>query len=463
MKNSLILMILATALFSSDLVLKKGQSRSFSMSSNIQTVFVSDPKVVDYKIVNNKELVIFSSELGTSSIKVWSKSGVVLDIEILVDDVAADLSRITKLLMQKNPNSQILIDKLGEESYILSGFAPDEESKERIYKMAVAALGLSINKNDAAASAPQAQSTTGGGAAQNNAQNQLEFLEKIKSDNLINEIKVYGKKQVNVKLVVADVEKTLLEKLGVDWNSGGVFSPPRLSIGKNIPLIAKNSSLTLNAVVNAIENDDVAKILAQPNLSVLSGEEASFTVQSEYTPFTNTVGISGETISSPGTPREYGISLTIKPKVSSSKKISLAITQEVSNIQSIVEVGKASAANMKTRRTQSVIELASGDSFVLGGLLDERQNESISSVPILGKIPFIGMFFRKTNITKTKSELIVIATVTLTEPISADELKRPNFKVRSALGALVNLPKSTSTDVLRFVNSSGFIVERRGH
>lgn len=438
----LLLLFISLNLFANEIALKKGESRVFTTTQNISMVFTSDPKVVDYQIVGAKKVIIYATGNGNASVKLFSiDDTTLLSLDFLVDPVAGDLDSLARLIESKNPGSKIKIDRLaiaGEKGYIISGEVPNEKSKEIAYNMAAAALGLSIKTQEVEQNS--ANSTTGNSKNQSQTDNSISFLERVKSENLINRLKLPKKNKVKVELIVADVEKNLIQTLGIDFN-GGIFRVPLLQTQSGLKS-SKGAIQTfgLTSIVEAIKNDNVAKILAKPNLSVLSGEKASFEVTSQYTPFSNVLDSNGNVVTTPGTPIPYGISLAITPKVERDDKIKLAISQEVSNIHSIVTYNGIQAPNIKTRKTETVIELANGESFILSGLIDEKDNEVVQSVPLLGDIPFIGSLFRKTSIKKTKSELIVIATVRLVESIKSEEgYEIPVFKPRNLIESLINV------------------------
>lgn len=459
------LFIFSSLVFAQEITISKGSSREFRTSANITTVFTSDPKIVDYRIVNSKQVIIYANELGEASVKVFgNKNGkqneVLFALEIKVDSNKVSLKNLEKLIEGRVPGSSIKIEKLSlpeVPGYIISGNVLDEGGRDTVYNMAVIGLGLEPEKVETKALG--ASRTSQRSASDDDDEDSvLKFLTRYESPYLIDRIQIELLRQVNVKLIVADVEKNLADKLGFDFNGGSFILP--LFQGDQSSRWLNFSSSNFLITIDAIKNEQTAKILAQPNLSVISGESAKFSVTGQYTPITNTVTFGGQPISSPGTPRDYGISLTIQPKVIGSDRIVVRISQEVSNIQSIIEKNGASAANLKKRRAESTIEVADGQSFVMGGLLDERDNENVSSIPFLGDIPYLGALFRKTNITRSKNELIIIATVTLVKPFSGSATLF-NYRNRSLADSWFNVSRSKLEDdqgeMNSFIQNIGFI------
>lgn len=466
---------------SAEIILKKGESKLFTTSENISTVFTSNPKVLDYNIIDTNKLVIFAVEDGYADISVFGgdESKTLLNLKVTIDPLAGELERIARLIEEKNPGSTIEITQLaepGKKGYIITGEAPDEASKDNAYKMAVIALGLTPqNQQKSFNGAGGANSGNGGAGA--NSSDQIDFLEKVKSENLINKIVLKKPKlnQVNVKLLIADVDKELVDQLGIDYNKG-VFNLPNVSGASWNEYVR---GIGIEPVIRAIKNDKAAKILAQPNLSVLSGEEASFEIKNEYTTFeekpnnsggstiisdvtAGIIGGRGRPTIGKGETKEPGLTLKIAPKIERKNKIKLKISQNLSNIYRFDQRGETTVADLRTRSSETTIELGDGDSFILGGLVDEKEIETVTSIPFLGDIPFIGALFRSTQLRKNKSELIIIATVSITKPIqNGQSYQIPTLSTRNLGESLINAKIITTgenkSEFSEFVKFTGFI------
>lgn len=452
------------------LVLKPGESRVFSTKEKISTVFASEPKVLDYQVINSTTLAVFSKANGYAEIKAFGESGnnVILNISANIDTESPNLIKIAKLIERQNPESKIKIEKLSIEEngnssskkgYIISGVVPNLESRDKAYITAATALGLNIKSDKVKRHSISKTSNTGVDIARDGSEN-LEFLEKITIDGLVDDLEVLAPKQVNVKLIIADVEKSVVEKLGIDFNNGHFEIP---ITNAQIHSFAGNlATVGITSIIDAIKDENVARILAQPNISVLSGESATFQVTSQYTPTGMTIASNGVTEINPQTPIDYGISLTVQPKVYSKDKIVLNIAQEVSDIASIVEGKTTSTANIKKRRTQSVVELGDGDSFILGGLIDERDIENLRGIVGLGDIPVLGGAFKKNSKTRSKTELLVVMTINLSKPLKQEYVEVPSIKKKTLVGSLLNLGNVQSValkevELSDFISNIGFI------
>ncbi|MCD8213633.1 MAG: pilus assembly protein N-terminal domain-containing protein, partial [Campylobacter sp.] len=453
------------ALNGEEITLKKGETRVFTTKQDIATVFSSDPKVVDYNLIGTKKMVVFATGDGSANVKAFGgeNSEILLSVDFLVDSVSANLENIEKIITKRNPGvKNIKIDRLsipGEKGYVISGEVPDTRTQEDVYKMALAALGLSEsgteekkNENRVSAENTQSSSSTSNDTSDND----------YKNSSLIDKLKLIGTNLINVELVVADVQKSFLQTLGIDINNGGVFTLPFIN-GRQSPLIHGGNlkdtytpgqytdymPFSLTGIITAINNDQVGKILAKPNVSVLSGREASFSVTDEYTSFEVSVS-DGVTTTSPKDPKKYGISLSVRPTIENNGKILIEISQSSSDISSIATRGEATEANIKQRSLYSTILLEAGQSFAISGLIAERDDETVASIPGLGDIPVLGGAFRKSALRKSKSELVILATVKIVQPLKDNErYKIPVFKSRKLFESLLNIKTADKDETTR--------------
>lgn len=403
-----LLLLLLSSLFpatASQLYLKPGQSKTLQVKDPINTIFVSDPTVADYKIINNKSVVLYARKLGVSELTVYgSNAQALLSVSVNVDPFQGDIQqRIARLY----PGSQVQVkpflnDK--KSTWILTGTVPDEETRDAIYQLVGSLVGTEgtteelIDKSESG--------ITG------NRFSRVRYY-----DNVINRLTLPASNQVNVKLTVVEVSKEFTDNLGIDWssltldsiitggtavNSTGVFN----LLGFKRGFDAAN----ISTVINAIKNDTVARVLAQPNLTVLSGESANFLVGGEIPIVVR--DNDGVTVQY----KEYGIRLNIAAKVEKRDKIRLFVSNEISSTNGSYAFNDYQIPTLRTRRSSSTIELADGDSFAIGGLLSEEDKEALTKVPFIGDIPILGALARHSTTERSKNELVVFATVNLVKP-----------------------------------------------
>lgn len=403
-----LLLLLLSSLFpatASQLYLKPGQSKTLQVKDAINTVFVSDPTVADYKIINNKSVVLYARKLGVSELTVYGRDArALLSVSVNVDPFQGDIQqRIAKLY----PGSQVQVkpflnDK--KSTWILTGTVPDEETRDTIYQLVGSLVGTEgtteelIDKSESGITGNR-------------------FSRDRYYDNVINRLTLPASNQVNVKLTVVEVSKEFTDNLGIDWssltldsiinggtavNSAGVFN----LLGFRRGFDAAN----ISSVINAIKNDTVARVLAQPNLTVLSGESANFLVGGEIPIIVR--DNDGVTVQY----KEYGIRLNIAAKVEKRDKIRLFVSNEISSTNGSYAFNDYQIPTLRTRRSSSTIELADGDSFAIGGLLSEEDKEALMKVPFIGDIPILGALARHSTTERSKNELVVFATVNLVKP-----------------------------------------------
>ena len=209
-------------------------------------------------------------------------------------------------------------------------------------------------------------------------------------------------------------------------------------------------------MVQAIRNDTVARVLAEPNLSVISGETAEFLVGGEVPIVFSSV--SGTSVQY----KEFGIKLNVGARVSDSQRIRVTLGHEVSSVDGAYNIDAAqSFPAFQTRRAKTTVELADGESFLLGGLLSQNEREALSRLPFIGDIPLLGALFRHAQTERSHSELIVVATVNLVKPVTARQITLPDFQRTSTLARFLNVDgisdRRNRQLAEQFVEQGGFI------
>ena len=443
--------------------LQIGQSKTLVLPENVGTVFISQDSIANYEVIDGKSLIIYGRSNGRASLIVYdSENNIVINDTINVDPL---LYQITNRLAQNFPNSSITIDRYdsGDANkfvYVLSGTAPDTTTKGQI----LALIGSSIGQN---AERVRQEFDNGGGGSGNQL---LTFQDYYTYSNIIDNIKVIEEYQVNVQLTFVEVSKDFTDSLGIEWqsltldsmisgesvtNSIGEFSLLGIRKGLNIHNIA--------TMIRAVKNDRLAKVLAQPNLSVLSGESASFLVGGEIPIVTkNKDGDANVTY------KEYGIKLNISTKVNNDKRIRLFMENEVSSVSGSYAFNNYNIPTLSSRRTRSTIDLSDGDSFVIAGLINESDQEQLSRLPFISDIPILGALARSSTTSRSKSEMVVFATVNLVTPKSSfDSIELPTiertdvinsfFNIKNNLNKQRNKTVPASNESEKFINDMGFI------
>jgi pilus assembly protein CpaC len=281
-------------------------------------------------------------------------------------------------------------------------------------------------------------------------------------------------RQIMLKVRFMSVDRSLEKQLGINFfNTGlgnsvgavstGQYSPPGVTLpAPGVPSTATVTNplqieaffpgLDVGATIAALEEKGVVEVLAEPNLLAQNGKQASFLAGGEY-PYpvvqgTSAGGAGAVTIQF----KEYGVRLNFLPVVTPRGTIRLQVAPEVSSLDysNEVEIGGFTVPGLTTRRVTTEVELGEGQSFVIGGLLDNRDNESYSKIPGLGDIPILGKLFRSMQKTRTNTELIVIVTPELVSPVSdkaaLPELKFPTKFLPPNSAVPVNNPDAKTAD-----------------
>nr|WP_256116489.1 pilus assembly protein N-terminal domain-containing protein [Escherichia coli] len=424
-----------------EIYMGSGDSQVIQAQDDIDTVFISTPEIADYEIINDHSVMVYAREPGRTDLTVFDKNGdELVKTTIIVDPV---LSAVQKQISMISPDSHVSIQKMGK-TYIISGTVPTEEDRDKVYQLVGEGIGAKkvVNKKQVASLGASSGSDL-------NTDNSNSWLDEVIYEDVINKLQLPITNQVNVKLSVVEVTKTFTDNVGIDWGTTGT-SPGSFRF-------IKFDADTLTGLVHAISNDSVARVLAEPNLSVLSGETAEFLVGGEV-PVVTSSGNNGTNVQY----KEFGIKLNVGAKVSSTKNIRITLGEEVSNVDDKFNTDSGdSFPTFQTRRARTTVELADGESFLLGGLISNNELESLSKIPFIGDVPILGSLFRNVSTERSRSELMVVATVNLVKPVGILDVVVPDFQRTSTWARFLNLDGiSNSHDrkqAQNFVEKGGFI------
>ncbi|ASM99063.1 pilus assembly protein N-terminal domain-containing protein [Vibrio vulnificus] len=440
MKKTLMCLLITTIGFVSSSVnsnelmnLNQGSAKTISLKRQISTVFVGDPEIADYKIIDETKVVVYGVGLGATSVIVYDRSGNELyNAEVVVNK---SLRLVKQTLIARFPDESVNITNVGEQ-VILDGVVSSEEIKAQIYRTVGEMLKKSVTRNTLTL-----QDTSGGQV------DSLDYTATYIYDNIINNLKVLTTEQINVKLTVAEVSSSFLSELGVSYSDSG-------QAGRFVNKLLDFTAQDIVAVITASGDDQIGRVLAEPNLSVISGETASFLVGGELP-----IAIRDESGISVSY-KEYGVKLSMVAKVTDSENIRLSLLPEVSSIdeENKTANGLINVPALRTRKAQTTVQLKDGQSFVLAGLLTSEERESLSKIPVLGDIPILGALFSHTKSNQTKTELIIVATVNLVDPVKAEDIKLPSFRRTSDIERLlrIDLSSMNEPELEDTLNKGGF-------
>lgn len=437
----LIGLLFITNSFAADRSITLNDGQHIKFKSPIGQVFINNPDIVDYKVINDNTIVVFANSIGQSRLIVYG-----IDDEVLLSDrivVDLDLTDIRRQLKFHFPEAKVKVQSVGEQVAV-SGLVDSEAIRDDIYRLVATLLGREKTEKWDKTQKLEFKSDS----SDYEEPESMVFARNMTWEGIIERIEVATTQQVNVKISVAQVTESFGQTVGVDWSSVGS------SVGEFV--FDQFDAANLSTLITALGNDQIAEVLAEPNLTVLSGESASFLVGGEVPVIVSTS--SNVNISF----KEFGIKLDLTAKVLSQDKIRMQLAPEVSEVEGYVEAAGVKVPQLASRRAMTTVELADGDSFVLGGLMSSADLEKMQKIPFVGDIPVLGAAFRKATTERKRTELIIVATVNLVEPMKPKDIQLPYIKKTSTLARWLNVKwdgKSvTSSDAtIRLLSQGGFI------
>ncbi|SJZ48303.1 putative Flp pilus assembly protein, secretin CpaC [Vibrio cincinnatiensis] len=386
--------------------LAEGDAQTLRVESEIQSVFISDPNVADYQVIDRRTVVVFGKQMGNANLIVFGENSRTLASRRLI--VNKSMVHIQQQIQMKYPHSEVTVYNLGEQ-VVLSGTVATEKERDEINLLVGELLGKNSLDTDVEWK-----------LGDNNTY-KMEFMQRRRFEGVVNNIEVASTKQVNVKLSIAEVSQSFMEKFGIQLGSSGQNS------GIFVNPLRQFSSSDILTLISAIGDDTVGQVLAEPNLSVISGETASFLVGGELPVVTIVDGGTNVLY------KEFGVRLEMMAKVLRDDKIRLSLMPEVSSLDTQYSNDTYNLPALKTRRARTTVELGDGQSFVLGGLLNKEESELLRKIPFIGDIPILGALFRHTETSRNRTELVIIATVNLVQPIQPSSIQLPSMQRTSTL------------------------------
>lgn len=431
-----------------DLTLNTG--KLIKLDKAATSVFIGNPELADVQVQSPTIIYIFAKKPGkTNLFALNGKGDVLLNSPVAISH---DVVSLEKALLDVDPKGQLKAESM-RDGIVLTGRAATASVSEDARR--IAALYTS-------------------------------------PENILNRIVVEGSQQVNLRVQVAEVARSVTKQLGVNWenlSSGlGNFSLGTF-VGRDVidssSLITRNGTASslfagfndgqtaIQGIIDALEDEGLITVLAEPNLTALSGETANFLAGGEFP-----IPVPQEDGAISIEYKEFGVSLTFTPNIVSNNRINLRVKPEVSQLSSAsaININNIFIQSLLTRRAETTVELASGQSFVLGGLLNSDSDNNVSKTPFLGELPIIGALFRSTSFQRNETELVIIVTPYLVEPTNSrialptDGYIPPNDKdlykdgksfrpTDSSAAPVDNTAPATAKNSVKLIGPAGFITE----
>ena len=403
---------------SQEIQLSVGEGQMIRLPRSVADVWTSNPTVADVHVTNPKQINLFGKEFGEATVIATAADGsVVYGANVRVSQ---NLPSINEVMRAAMPDSQVRVVTVGQTA-ILQGIVASPEDAAVANQLALRELnpGVDFSKEGA--------------------------MCKI---CVINRLKTATPLQVNLKVKIAEVNRSLLKQVGVNLLSSDPTSGFKFGIGQGdnatsgpgsspfgvnqilngttLGAAGKLFGLDIAGAIDLAETDGLVTTLAEPNLTALSGETASFLAGGEFPiPISQSLGsISIEY-------KQYGVGLAFTPIVLADGRISMRVRPEVSELsnEGAVELNNFTVPALTTRRAETTVELGSGQSFMIAGLLRNSATNDISKAPFLGDLPILGALFRSTRYRKSETELVIIVTPYLVRPVSG-QLASPHDGLR---------------------------------
>ena len=398
-----------------------GVSKSvvIDLPRDVKDVLVADPKIANAVVRSTRRAYIIGVAVGQTNVFFFDAEG----RQMAGFDVAVtrDLNGIRDAIHQVMPDADITVTGLGATGVLLGGTAANQAEAQQAYDIAVRLVNDSTSVTVAQGS------------------------------KVVNAIVVRAQDQVMLKVTVAEVERDVIKQLGINLSGGLNYGTAVVNFNNTNPFTAYGQSLSgsnviggwkgIDAALQAMEQAGVIHTLAEPNLTAISGETATFVAGGEF-PILSGYGCSA-TSTTPGAPvscqptitfKNFGVSLNFTPVVLSEGRISLKVMTEVSDLSSnnsltIPEPGttaSVSVPSIRTRRADTTVELPSGGSLAMAGMIQDTTKHNINGFPGLMELPVLGPLFKSNDYVNERTELMVLVTPYIVHAVAEKDLSRPD-------------------------------------
>ena len=424
---------------SSDIVLSIGRGQLVTVPGNLADVFIVNDSIADVQVKSQRQIYIFGKSGGETTLYASDAGGKIIWAANI--RVGSNIDSIDQMLALAMPDAKIGVATMGSNTVLLTGTVAAPEDAAEAERLVSAFVGTGTN--------------------------------------VITRLKTATPLQVNLQVRFAEVSRSLARSLGsnltsIDGSSGFKFAlgngsrpgfaptfyPGKvLGVGSSVsqqainpvtglpafdsngnPILTPGTAVTpispgstlagagkflgldLLGALDLAETEGLVTTLSQPNLTALSGETADFLAGGEF-PVPESQGLGSTSI----TYKKFGVSLSYTPTVLSNGRISLRVRPEVSELstQGAVTLNGFSIPALTVRRAETTIELGSGQSFMIAGLMSNNAQSTIQKMPGAGDLPIIGNLFKSTSFQKGQTELVIVVTPYLVKPVDANDIKLP--------------------------------------
>jgi pilus assembly protein CpaC len=423
----------ASSPLSGRLTVEMNEGRLVRLPTPASSVFIANPEIADVNVKSARMIYVFGKTPGqTTLFAVDRNENVVANVQVVIEH---NIGRLQENIDRLLPAGGVKASSVAG-GIILSGSVATAIDAENVRRLAVRFIG--------------------------------------KGEEVINQLRVTEPTQVNLRVRIAEVSRQVLNRFGFNWDA--LYSTGSFLIGfstfnstlESSALLSpsyNNGTFNVNALVDALADDGLITVLAEPNLTALSGETASFLAGGEFPiPVSEDDGVVTIVF------KEFGVSLAFTPTIVGESRISLRVKPEVSQLTNAgaVTIGSVQVPGLTTRRAETTVELASGQSFAIAGLLLSDSQELIKKTPGLGDLPILGALFKSERFERNETELVIVVTPYLVEPASDVEVTLPTdpyYKSASKAEATKPvaqsrvIPLSGSATANRDARATGYLLD----
>lgn len=359
-------------------------------------VFVADTRIADVSVRSPRLIYLFGKVAGETTLYAVDKRDQVVVAQRVI--ISPNIDRVRDLFRSLSPDAPVDVSAVGER-LVLTGTVPSIDVAEEFARIAESALGS--------------------------------------PELLVNRIRVASPVQVNIRVKIAEVSRDINKKIGFNWELLGQATGDLalgFAVGSDIVRDAtgafifpsdpqdrivssfRNDSLAADTVIELLDDEGLITVLAEPNLTAMSGETASFLAGGEFpVPVAQDGGVTTVQF------RSFGIGLSFTPTILGRGRINLRVRPEVSQLSSsgAIQANGFNIPSLTTRRAETTVELGSGQSFAIAGLLQNTTNQDLSDVPGVKEIPILGALFRSDAFRRQETELMIVVTPYVVRPTVA--------------------------------------------
>ncbi|MBN3144194.1 type II and III secretion system protein family protein [Pectobacterium brasiliense] len=416
------------------------QGRLLQLNELPDSVLVADPNIASFELPSPGNLFVYAKSVGTTTLYAMDENGNVINAIRLVSE--HDLKALGERMKREFPGADIQLEASIPSGVIVRGSVDTPQDAKRVID--------SIQAYISASSGGQG----GGGGGGEKLPGSSESSGKV-----INQLKIKTPSQINIQVRVVEVSRKLTSELGFNWAASLSTGSGNMSAGSGSRLNLFNATTgrfanptdsgflnfgrsRLSGLLTAMNQQGMATVLAEPNLTAMSGETAAFAAGGEVP----IVLITNNSVSIDY--KSYGVILRMTPTLLSANRISLHIAPEVSELTEVGSVqleGGSRIPALTVRRADTTVELASGQSFALAGMLRSANSQTVTGVPGLSSVPMFGRLFENEATSQEETELVIIATAYVVEPVNAGDLQTPGQGVKMLDSSM---PRSASIGYL---------------